>query len=182
MANKKKRCRNCKSYKITEDMININGAYFCNINGATTYAFKNKEKGKKIKHVAQKKSFQLSDLKIRKAAAKKACHDYIRERDKNELCICCGRPLGEKFDAGHFLESGNNPRIRYDADNIHAQNVHCNRYQGGNSDDYEGRLRGKIGNERVDTLLLSRGESKKYTTEDLLHIEKHFKQKLKEML
>ncbi len=176
--NSKKRCRNCKSYKITEDMININGAYFCNINGATTYAFKNKEKGKKIKHIAQKKSYQLSDLKIRKAAAKKACHDYIRERDINNGCITCDRPLTSKFDAGHFMK-GTNSYTKFMEKNIHGQCVNCNQYNGGREREYEHVLIAKYGKFTVLALKKLRTKKIKRTANDYLVIEKHFKQKLK---
>jgi len=181
MANKKKRCRNCKSYKITEDMICINGAYFCDINGATSYAFKNKEKGKKIKHIAQKKNFQLSDIKIRKAAAKKACHDYIRERDKNNNCITCDRPLTGKYDAGHFMK-GTNSYTKFMEKNIHGQCVNCNQYNGGREREYEHALIAKYG--RLTVLALKRLRSRKIkrTAQDYLAIEKYYKQKLKEML
>lgn len=138
-----------------------------------------REKKADEKFKVRKKEFRQSDLKTRKASAKKACHDYIRFRDKDNPCICCGRPLGKKFDAGHFLESGNNPQIRYDENNIHAQNVYCNQYKGGDSDDYEGRLRLKVGDKIVDDLKNKRGGTVKRTCEDYIEIEKHFKAKLK---
>lgn len=178
MANKKRRCRACKTYKEADKGLLINNGFYCDINCATDYAFKNKEQGRKIKHREQKKEFRQSDLKIRKAAAKKACHEYIRYRDKDKLCICCDRPLGNKFDAGHWLESGNNPLIRYHEDNIHAQNVYCNQYKGGDSDDYEGRLRLKIGDDKVNWLLTQKGGTIKRNCEDYKEIELHYKNKL----
>ena len=178
MANSKKRCRNCKSYKLTESMININGAYFCNINGATTYAFKNKEKGKKIKHVAQKKNFQLSDLKIRKAAAVTACHLYIRTRDKGKNCITCPNPLTGKYDAGHFM-NGTNSYTKFMEKNIHGQCVNCNQYNGGREREYEHVLIAKYGKFTVLALKRLRTRKIKRTANDYLLIEKHFKQKLK---
>jgi hypothetical protein len=108
-----------------------------------------------------------------------ACHAYIRERDKRNPCICCGRNLGRKFDAGHYLESGNNPKIRYDEDNIHGQSVYCNQYKGGNSDDYRGRLVKKIGLSRVERLESMKGGTVKRTCDDYKEIEKYYKDKLK---
>lgn len=140
----------------------------------------NREENKS--HLLAKKVFYASDLKVRKAAAKKACHAYIRERDKNQLCICCNRKLGAKYDAGHYLESGNNPAIRYDEDNIHAQSVYCNQYQGGNSDDYKGNLIKKIGLERVELLESKKGLSAKRTCEDYKEIENYYKAKLKSII
>lgn len=140
-----------------------------------------KEKEVKSENAKQKREFKLSDLKTRKEAAKKACHAYIRERDKHLPCICCGRVIVGAVHAGHFLESGNNPVIRYDEDNIHAQSGYCNTYKGGDSDDYEGRLRVKIGDGKVDLLLSKKGGTVKRTAEDYLGIEKHYKDKLKNL-
>ena len=154
---------------------------FCNINGATEYAFKNKEKGKKIKHNKEKKNYQLSDRKIRKAALKKACHEYIRLRDKDKPCICCSEPLGDNYHAGHWLESGNNPKIRFDEDNIHAQRIYCNTYKGGDSGNYEKNLRERIGDERVDRLLSLRGGTDKMTTDEMLELENHYKELIKKI-
>lgn len=129
----------------------------------------------------RKQVIKKTCLKTRKAAAKKACHTYIRARDKGRPCICCGRPLGDKYDAGHWLESGNNPKTRYHEDNIHAQSVYCNQYKGGDSDDYEGRLRIKIGDDRVEYLKENKGGTMKRTAEDYIEIEQHYKNKLKEL-
>ncbi len=140
------------------------------------------QKEQKKRNAEFKRKVKENDLKTRKDAAKRACHKYIRERDKGKPCICCGRPLGVKYDAGHFLESGNNPKIRYHEDNIHAQSVYCNQYKGGNSDDYEGRLRLKIGNDRVDYLLSNKGGTVKRTCDDYREIEQYYKDKLEALL
>ena len=178
MANKKRRCRQCKTYKVADKGLLINGGFYCDIECATGYGFKNKEKGKKIKHAAEKKSFQLSDLKIRKAAAKKACHDYIRARDVNNGCITCNRPLIGKFDAGHFMK-GTNSYTKFMEKNIHGQCVNCNQYNGGREREYEHVLIDKYGRLTVLALKRLRTRKIKRTANDYLLIEKHFKQKLK---
>lgn len=143
---------------------------------------KKKESNKARKDNAlRKRVFYANDLKTRKKAAKLACHAYIRERDRGNPCICCNRPLGQKFDAGHYLESGNNPKIRYDERNIHAQNVYCNQYQGGNSDDYRGNLVRKIGLADVECLESMKGGTVKRTCEDYKEIELYYKEKLKQI-
>lgn len=126
----------------------------------------------------EKREYKKNDYRVRKPAAKKACHSYIKERDKNELCICCNEPLGDDFQAGHWLESGNNPQVRYDENNIHAQRLHCNFYKGGDSGDYEKNLRSKIGDAAVDELITKKGGTVKRTAEEYLEIESHFKKKL----
>lgn len=59
---------------------------------------------------------------------------YIRERDKDEPCISCGRmdheisehPRGGKWDAGHYLSRGAFPELRFEPKNTHKQCKSCN--------------------------------------------------------
>lgn len=136
------------------------------------YGFGGRKKGKTKKECE-------NDLRTRKKAAKSICHEYIRERDKFDPCICCGKPLGDNYQAGHYLESGNNPKIRYDEDNIHAQRLDCNFFKGGDSGFYRVNLIKKIGLEKVERLESMKGGSVKRTTKDYLEIERHYKEKLK---
>lgn len=144
-------------------------------------AIKKKEKAIKKVYAEEKRIFKQSDLKTRKAAAKKACHDYIKQRDLGSKCICCHRELGNNYDSGHWLESGNNPKIRYHEDNINSQSVYCNRYKGGDSGDYEKNLRLKIGNDKVDWLLTQKGGTVKRSPSEYKEIETYYKNKLKEL-
>ena len=184
----KRKCKHCGFFSY--DMIKIMAGSFCNMSHAAKWGLKQAEKKRekdakklvaedKKKHAAKKRAFYDNDIKTRRNAAKTACHLYIRTRDKNHDCICCGRPLGKNYDAGHFLESGNNSFLRYHEDNIHAQSVYCNQYKGGDSDDYEGRLRLKIGNDKVDWLKANKGGTVKRTADDYKAIELHYKEKLK---
>jgi len=185
------KCKQCKSYiGKNESFFKTPLFNFCSKDHAYEYgieqanklrkkAEKKAVKDDKKAHAARKRDFYANDTKTRKAAAKLACHKYIRFRDLGKPCICCDRPLGDKYDAGHWLESGNNPRIRYDEDNIHAQNVYCNQYQGGDSDDYEGNLRKKIGDERVERLKSMKGGTMKRTAQDYKEIEDYYNSKIK---
>jgi hypothetical protein len=183
---KTRKCKHCKDSFSVDSGIIVNMSFFCCYDHAIKYAITKsnllKERAAKKKNAKQKREFKKSDIKTRKQAAKKACHAYIRERDKGLPCICCGRTINGVMHAVHFLESGNNPLIRYDEDNIHGQSAYCNTYKGGNSDDYEGRLREKIGDERVDALLSKKGVAIKRTTDDYIEIERYYKEKLKELL
>lgn len=186
IANSKRKCKYCGVS--TRDFIVVQMSAFCNFEEAVKYANENKAKGAAIikkasdkKHAKRKRNFQLSDRKTRRLALKKACHDYIRARDKGLSCICCNEPLGGEYHAGHWLESGNNPKIRYDEDNIHGQRIYCNTYKGGDSGDYEKNLRAKIGGKRVDMLLSLKGGTDKMTTNDMLALENKYKQKLKDL-
>lgn len=178
MPNKKRRCRNCKKYKVVEEGLVLNAGFYCDISCATSYAFDNKEKGREIIHKQKKKEYNENKLSTRKRATKEVCHKYIRERDKDELCICCNEPLGNDYHAGHFLESGNNPKIRYDEDNIHAQRSYCNTFKGGDSGFYKENLIKKIGLERVERLLSLKGGTVKRTANDYREIESYYKDKL----
>lgn len=121
------------------------------------------------------------DLKTRKNAAKDACHAYIRERDKNDLCICCNKPLGKDYHAGHYIESGNNPKIRYDERNIHGQRLDCNFFKSGDSGMYRVNLIKKIGLGEVERLESMKGGTVKRTAQDYKEIEIYYKRKLKEL-
>ena len=179
-ADKRTRSKSCKVCK-TVFPVYRSTAQVCGMNCAVELARINAAKKEKKADAKRKRDFYANDITTRKSAAKKACHAYIRYRDRNQTCICCDRPLGKNFDAGHFLESGNNPKIRYNEDNIHAQSVYCNQYQGGNSGDYEARLREKIGNNRVDLLKENRGGTLRRTAEDYYEIENKFKEMLKKL-
>ncbi len=151
----------------------------CSVTCAIEFNRQKDIKKTKKSDAARKKAFQVSDLTLRKNAARAACHRYIRLRDKGLPCICCNRPLNHHINAGHYLESGNNPRIRYDEDNIHNQSIYCNQYKGGNSDDYRGNLIKKIGIKKVERLESLKGGTMKRTCEDYLEIEQYYKAKLK---
>jgi len=184
----KLKCCGCKDRFDKETMSKHPNGWFHSIECVIQYARKKKDKQiakskrEEIKKIKKRKSdFYANDTKTRKANAKFHCHRYIRERDKNDSCICCDLPLGKNYDAGHFLESGNNSALRYDEDNIHGQSVHCNQYKGGNPVEYQKRLRLKIGDKRVDSLLDNKGGVVKRTAQDYLDIEHYYKEKLKEL-
>lgn len=170
-------------------MIVVTAGKFHNQACVAEYGIKNADKviekakaSKKKAHAKEKRDYRNKDIDIRREAAKRACHKYIKLRDKGNNCICCDRPLISGVQAGHFHESGNNPFIRYDEDNIHSQSIYCNYYQGGDSGDYRPNLIKKIGAERVDRLDKMKGGTMKRTAEDYREIEQYYKQKIKEMV
>jgi len=180
---KKRKCLNCNSYFLESESIKTNFGYFHNNDCRKEYGINNAKKiiikTKKNIDKEKKVSFYANDLKTRKEAAKKACHAYIRARDSKRNCICCNKPINKQMHAGHFLESGNNPFLRYNEYNINGQRAYCNTYKGGDSGDYELNLRAKIGDEKVDYLLKNKGRSCKRTVDDYIEIEKYYKEKIK---
>ena len=196
MANSKKRCRYCKEYHPESEMINVNGGWYCDIEHATKYAYQNKEKGKQIKHKAQKKALKDNGKPLRNRAAQDSFNAFIRFRDRADDCISCGRTneqvretegwkTGGDWDCGHYLTRGAFPELRFEELNAHKQCKSCN----GGSDKYSRKthtvregyrenLINKIGLDSVDWLE-GKHEPKKYTVEELKSIELHYKEKLK---
>lgn len=82
--------------------------------------------------------------------ATKYFNAYIRERDKDNGCICEGC-RGKVNQAGHFYPATYSC-VRFNEDNVHGQDVHCNYYKHGNSIEYEKGLVKKIGKKRVQAL------------------------------
>ncbi|MBG3131782.1 recombination protein NinG [Proteus mirabilis] len=154
----------------------------------------NKEKEKvleKRKKEQREKEVKAKDkLKARKLAVKPlsyftkqaqaAFNAFIRERDKDESCISCGRNTGAKMNAGHYRTVGANPELRFDEDNCNIQCEHCNSYRSGNIEQYTPRLIEKIGQERFDRLM-GPHELPKWKREDYERIRDHYRAKLKEL-
>lgn len=181
----KGKCTGCKKYFPVEQLDQRPAGRFHSIECMIEYAARNTkklaQKGREIKHKNLKVNHRKSDLKIRKEAAKKACHEYIRMRDRGKNCICCDRPLGDNYHAGHFHPSGSNPYTRYDEDNIMGQRIDCNYFKGGDSGSYRENLEKRIGEERVLRLDTLKDEPIKWTVEELKRIELYYKSKIKEL-
>ncbi|MFK5949864.1 MAG: recombination protein NinG [Methylococcales bacterium] len=179
MANSKRKCRNCKEYIKVNDGLVLNSAFYCDINCATSYAFKNKSKGAKIKHTAQKKTLRANDKAFRTKQAQSSFNSFIRERDKEFGCVSCDKysDWTGQWHAGHFYTTKARPDIRFNEDNCHKQCSVCNNYLSGNIGEYRPRLIEKIGVKRY--LALSLNRVKRYTCEELKEIELLYKKKLK---
>lgn len=116
-----------------------------------------------------------------KAEAEKACHAWIRYRDRHLPCICCGgwpkseSLTGGDWDACHFRGRGAADHLRYHEDNIHRGLKSCNTY---GHKDYRGGLIARIGIERVEAL--ERDQTiVKWTPTMLREIRDGFKARLK---
>ncbi|KGA59610.1 bacteriophage Lambda NinG family protein [Proteus vulgaris] len=155
---------------------------------------RNKDREKalaKLKKEKQKKEREEKDkLKSRKLAVKPlsyftkqaqtAFNAFIRERDKDEPCISCGRFHEGQYHAGHYRTTGANPELRFDEDNCHKQCAPCNNHLSGNIENYTPRLIEKIGQERFDRLMGSH-ELPKWKREDYERIRDYYRAKLKEL-
>ena len=195
---KKAKCKHCKKRGDVADMVTTPAylGHFCDYECAAAFGKANIEKGRKVERQEYnketkrlKKQFGLdkegkSARSRQQAATTKACNRYIRERDKNEACICCGLPLGDDYHAGHFKRANSFAIIEFDEDNIHAQRVDCNTRYGGDRGHYEYNLRKKIGDKRVDALyekITGNNRVYKRTLDELKEIQKHYQKKYDEL-
>jgi hypothetical protein len=137
-----------------------------------------REREERKAHRAQK--IAVKPLSWWKAKAQAAVNAYIRERDRADNCISCGRWHDGQWHAGHYLSVGARPELRFHPDNIHKQCAPCNDKKSGNIAEYRPRLIEKIGIERVEWLE-GPHEAAHYTREDCQRIEAEYKDKLKEL-
>lgn len=117
------------------------------------------------------------------AEAQVAFNAYIRQRDKNQPCICCGRPLGTSdvgggFDCGHYRSTGSASHLRFDERNAHAQRKDCNRWGAGRAVDYRIGLVVRIGLDAVEALEADNTPIK-WTRESLSTVKATYRAKLK---
>lgn len=127
--------------------------------------------------------------------AQQAFNAWVRERDHDQPCICCGSYgkgedwlTGGKWDAGHYLSRGSHPELRFEPDNCHKQLKSCN---AGSSkyarkgrtvaEGYRQRLIKKIGLERVEWLNGAH-EPKHYTIEELQALTKHYRAEARKLV
>ncbi len=106
---------------------------------------------------------------------------FIRERDKHENCISCGKHINGVRHASHYLSAGGHSNVRYHEDNVWVSCYKCNVMLSGNQVEYRKRLIDKIGIERVEWLESNGATERRYTKEELREIMKEYKQKVKEL-
>jgi hypothetical protein len=148
-----------------------------------------------MKVLKAKKAEERAQLKQRREAiktipqliaeAQKDFNAYIRERDKEQPCICCGKPLGEGdvgglYDAGHYRSTGSASHLRFDVRNVHAQRKYCNRWGAGRAVDYRIGLVARIGLEAVEALEAD-NTPHKWQRDELIAIRATYKTKLKQL-
>ena len=130
-----------------------------------------KEK-KLLKEKIKTRSDYMNELQV-------VFNKYIRQRDKGNNCISCGKKC-KKENAGHYRSVGGNPELRFNELNCHLQCEYCNTYLHGNYIDYRINLIKKIGLKNVEWLE-RKHEPKKYTIEELKELKEHYKQKTKQL-
>lgn len=119
--------------------------------------------------------------------AQTAFNAFIRERDRDQPCICCGRTgtnvdglHAHGWDAGHYRSTGSASHLRFNEDNCHRQLVYCNRHGAGRAVDYRIGLVARIGLQRVEALEAS-NEPRKWERDELIAIRAQYAEKLKSL-
>ena len=132
---------------------------------------------------ARKEAIKTIPVLIKEAQV--AFNAYIRARDADKPCICCGQPLGTgevggAYDCGHYRSTGSAAHLRFDERNAHAQRKVCNRWGAGRAVDYRIGLVARIGLAAVEALE-SDNAPRKWTREELIAIRDEYRKKLKAM-
>jgi hypothetical protein len=156
----------------------------CSIPCAIKHGEETKRKKEAREHRENKA--KLKTIPQLKREAQQACNAYVRYRDKDLPCICCGLPLtndfnnglGGQYDAGHYRSVASAPHLRFDERNIHAQRKSCNQWGSGRAVDYRLGLIARFDVHYVEAIEADQ-TVKKYTRDDLIAIKKYYQAKLK---
>lgn len=137
----------------------------------------------------KKRQEGLAKLKRRAdymAEAQTAFNAWVRFRDRDEPCICCGKfsdssaGVGGKWDAGHYLSRGSHPHLRFDERNVFKQRKGCNRPGGTTAASFRLGVIARIGLAAVEALEADQAP-RKWTIEELQFIKATYKAKLKSL-
>ncbi len=141
-------------------------------------AFVAEAKEKQWKQTKTRMKADLETVQDIVKAAQMVFNKYIRERDKDELCISC-KQKPKKENAGHFWNANNHWNVRFDEDNVHLQCERCNSFLSGNLIEYRTNLLTKIGAEKFNQLEARARVTRKFTKDELKEIIKTYKNKIK---
>lgn len=168
------RCKNCKD---KFEPIRFNHKYCLKDECVRSFVAEAKEK--QWKQTKTRMKADLETVQDIVKAAQMVFNKYIRERDKDELCISC-KQIPKKVNAGHFWNANNHWNVRFDEDNVHLQCERCNSFLSGNLLEYRTNLLTKIGAERYNQLEAKARVTRKFTKDELKEIIKTYKNKIKD--
>ena len=181
-----KRCKVCKSEFEPRASFQVACRYEC----AVALVEKQKTAAQKQAATKQRKADRERKEKLKtrrdwEREAQAAFNAFIRARDADKPCICCGLPLaagdvGGAYDCGHYRSVGSAPHLRYDERNAHAQRKQCNRWGAGRAVDYRLGLIERIGLEAVEALEADQ-QARKYTADELKAIRDEYRAKAREL-
>jgi hypothetical protein len=183
---KSKKCRVCKEPYQPRSPLQRACSPVCALEIAKRTREKSEREAKKVERaeiLARKEKIKTRSDWMKDA--QHAFNAFIRYRDKDQPCICCGRPLGDGdvgggYDCGHYRSTGSAPHLRFDERNAHAQRKHCNRWRGGRAVDYRLGLIARIGLTAVEALEADQTE-RKWTIGQIKEIRDTYRAKLREL-
>lgn len=173
--------RKCKICKCTFTPM-IPMARVCSIECAMTLARSKNAKAEKVEITRARKA-AVAKLKTRSdwmREVQAVVNAVVRERDKDQPCISCGRHHQGQYHAGHYLSVGAHPELRFDLTNIHKQCQPCNTHLSGNQLEYRKGLAARYGQDYVSSVETPM-PTRKYTVDELIQLKQFYKAKLKEM-
>ena len=144
-----------------------------------SYQYAKRQKDKEWKKRKKEKKKELMTLQDHLKIAQVAFNAFIRARDKGKNCISCGKPLGERYDAGHYYSAGGHWAVRFNEDNVHGQHSRpCNKDLHGDLINYRKGLVERIGEERIKKLDAISQDTANFTIEEVKEITKKYKKKI----
>ena len=174
-------CKICKSVFTKSRM----GQVVCGYECAQALAVVQREKAEKVAKVKERREDSAKCEKLKRRAdwlreVQTIVNQVVRERDKDQPCISCGRYHQGQWHAGHYLSTGAHPEKRFNLKNIHKQCQPCNTHLSGNQLEYRKGLIARYGQDYVDSIELPE-PTRKYQVSDLINLKSFFKDKLKAM-
>lgn len=129
---------------------------------------------KKIKKVTHAKAKQRAWVAFSKYIRQRDCYKTTRTYTKGKCYTCdITKPI-ELLDAGHY-RPGRHYKFLFDEIQVHAQCKTCNLDLQGNGAMYYKRMVKEYGEETADAIIQENKELLKYTTNDLLELERYYK-------
>jgi len=182
-AKKTAKCRYCKHQFVKKTMAHVCcGAPECRVALAIQAEEKNRMKAEREQRAdIKQRRDKLKTLTDWIADVQVVFNRYIRERDRDLPCICCGKfnigwSRGGIFDAGHYRSRGSAGHLRFDERNVHKQLKQCNSYGAGRNVDFRVGLIGRIGLEAVEALEADNA-AHKWTIEELKELKALYSKK-----
>ncbi len=171
MANKLKRCKQCREYHPAEEGAKHPAGWFHSHDCAIKYAQAaqkrarakqqakakreqgEKEKAARAKHRADKERVKPTSEWLDKL--QRLVNQYVVQvRDKGKPCCTCGKTdPSVKYDAGHYRSRGAYAPLRFELTNLHRQcSVNCNQHGSGMRAEYRDFITDKYGKAHLEWL------------------------------
>ena len=173
---KQKACKNCKTKFMPISSWAAACSPLCGLELARSKRLK-AEKAAQVKDHRRTRArlVEMKTIPVLIKEAQRAFNSFIRARDAQKPCICCGKPLGDgevggRFDCGHYRSVGSASHLRFNEANAHGQRKYCNRHGAGRAVDYRIGLIARIGLDCVEGLE-SNNNVHKWGREELIAIK-----------